>query len=116
MSDKPLEDKPIAFLRSTKAEREAAHGIGANNLSTVLLCVGYFQVFVSVIGGIAIIGLTEGNAEVGLATILSGIIVGVLLFAVADILTYVRAGTILTIRSRHETVNPQRAGGFAPGE
>ena len=116
MSDKPLEGRPIAFLGSTKAEREAAHGIGANNLSTFLVCVGCLQVFGSVMGGIAVIGLTEGNTEVGLVTIFSGISVGALLFAVAEILTYVRAGTILTIRSRHETVNQPRAGGFAPGE
>ena len=102
MSDKPLEGKPIAFLRSTKAEREAAHGIGANNLSTFLWCVGCLQVFGALVVGIVLMG---EDVVVGLAAFLGCSASGALLFAVAEILTYVRAGTILTIRSRHETVN-----------
>ena len=112
MSDKPLEGRPIAFLRSTKAEREAAHGIGANNLSTFLVCVGCLQVFGALVGGIALLG---DNDVVGLAALLGCSAAGAMLFAVAEILTYQRAGTILIIRSRHETVNQPRAGGFASG-
>ena len=90
----------ITTQPSTEAEREAAQKMGANGISTFLNIMGW----VNVAGGVLCAALLggEGSAGGAILAFLGCATAAAVLFALADTLTFTRAGALFTIRSRVE--------------